>query len=380
MSTTTAPPAPPAPAPATSGRAPRAGDDPVDLRSDTVTRPTAAMRRAIAEAVVGDDVYGEDTTTAALERRVADLLGHEAGLFVPTGSMGNVLGVATLVAPGQELLCDSLAHVVRAELGAHAALAGVTTRTWPSRRGDGPVGLVDVDAVTAMMTPDAGPYLVSTAAVAVENTHNFGGGTVTPLPVLQELREQTRAAGVAVHLDGARLWNAAVADGLGLEGLAGYGAVADTVSVCLSKGLGAPVGSVLVGSAERMARARTLRKRMGGGMRQTGVLAAAGLHALDHHVDRLAEDHARARRLAESCVQARPGCVDPAAVRSNIVVLDVDDAPGLAAAAAAAGVRVSALGPRVLRLVTHLDVDDADVGRAAEVLAGLLAPDGGRTA
>lgn len=377
MSTTTAP---PAPAPATSGRARRAGDDPVDLRSDTVTRPTAAMRRAIAEAVVGDDVYGEDTTTAVLERRVADLLGHEAGLFVPTGSMGNVLGVATLVAPGQELLCDSLAHVVRAELGAHAALAGVTTRTWPSQRDGGPVGLVDVDAVTAMMTPDAGPYLVSTAAVAVENTHNFGGGTVTPLPVLQELREQTRAAGVAVHLDGARLWNAAVADGLGLAGLAGYGAVADTVSVCLSKGLGAPVGSVLVGSAERMAKARTLRKRMGGGMRQTGVLAAAGLHALDHHVDRLAEDHARARRLAEACAQARPGCVDPAVVRSNIVVLDVDDAPGLAAAAAAAGVRVSALGPRVLRLVTHLDVDDADVGRAAEVLAGLLAPDGGRTA
>ncbi|MEJ5866265.1 GntG family PLP-dependent aldolase [Pseudokineococcus sp. 5B2Z-1] len=368
-----------APAPSTSGTAPGAGA-PVDLRSDTVTRPTAAMRRAMAEAPVGDDVYGEDPTTTELEQRVAELLGHEAGLLTPSGSMANVLGVRLLVEPGQELLCDSLAHVVRAEMGAHGALGGVTTRTWPSASRPGaPVGLVDPDVVEALMTPDAGPYLVSTAAVAVENTHNFGGGTITPLPVLQDLRERTRAAGVAVHLDGARLWNAVVAEGTGLAGLAAHGACADTVSVCLSKGLGAPVGSVLVGSAERVERARVLRKRLGGGMRQTGVLAAAGLHALDHHVDRLAEDHRRARELAAACADARPGCVDPAAVRSNIVVLDVPGAPDVAAAAAARGVRTSALGPRVLRLVTHLDVDDDGARRAADVLHELLAalPDGG---
>ncbi|WP_422631962.1 threonine aldolase family protein [Pseudokineococcus basanitobsidens] len=349
------------------------------MRSDTVSRPTAAMRAAMAAAEVGDDVYGEDPTTTALEERVAALLGHEAAVFAPSGSMTNVLGVRTLVEPGQELICDSLAHVVRAELGAHAALGGVTTRTWPSvPRPGAPAGLVDPDVVEAMLTPDAGPYLVSTAAVAVENTHNFGGGTITPLAALADLRERTRAAGVAVHLDGARLWNAAVADGVDL---ADYGACADTVSVCLSKGLGAPVGSLLAGSAERVARARTLRKRLGGGMRQTGVLAAAGLHALDHHVDRLADDHRRAAALARTCADARPGCVDPAAVRSNIVVLDVPDAAGVAARAAGRGVRVSSLGPRILRLVTHLDVDDDDAARAGEVLAELLAglpdePDG----
>jgi len=371
-----------APSPSTSGAGPDGGDQPVDLRSDTVTRPTSAMRRAMAEALVGDDVYGEDPTTTELEQRVAAMLGHEAGLLTPSGSMANVLGVRLLVEPGQELLCDSLAHVVRAEMGAHGALGGITTRTWPSvPRQGAPPGLVDAEVVEAMMTPDAGPYLVSTAAVAVENTHNFGGGTITPLPVLADLRERTRAAGVAVHLDGARLWNAAVADGVDL---ADYGACADTVSVCLSKGLGAPIGSVLVGSAERIARARVLRKRLGGGMRQTGVLAAAGLHALDHHVDRLAEDHRRAADLAAACAAALPGCVDPASVRSNIVVLDVPGAAEIAAAAAARGVRVSALGPRMLRLVTHLDVDDAGARRAAEVLEEVLtgvergrgAPDG----
>ncbi|WP_445263127.1 threonine aldolase family protein [Pseudokineococcus sp. 1T1Z-3] len=329
------------------------------------------MRAAMAAAEVGDDVYGEDPTTTALERRVAELLGHEAALFGPSGSMTNVIGVRLLVEPGEELLCDSLAHVVRAELGAHAALGGVTTRTWPAlARPGAPVGRVDPDVVEAMLTPDAGPYLVSTAAVAVENTHNFGGGTTQPLAVLQDLRERTRAAGVALHLDGARLWNAAVADGVSP---ADYGACADTVSVCLSKGLGAPVGSLVVGSAERIERARVLRKRLGGGMRQTGMLAAAGLHALDHHVERLAQDHARAATLARACARARPGCVDPEAVSTNIVVLDVPDAPALAGAAADRGVRVSALGRRVLRLVTHLDVDDGDVERAAGVLGELLA-------
>jgi threonine aldolase len=334
-----------------------------DLRSDTVTRPSPPMREAMAAADVGDDVYGEDPTVTELEQRVALLLGHEAGLFTPTGSLANMLGVRAVVPPGRELLCDSLAHVVRAELGGHAVLGGVTTRTWAA-----PSGLLEPDVPLAMMLPDAGPYQVSTAAVAVENTHNFGGGTVQPLAAMQTLRRGTREVGVAVHLDGARLWNAHVATGTFLRE---YGACADTVSVCLSKGLGAPVGSVLTSTAERIAEARIWRKRYGAGMRQAGVLAAAGLYALDNNVDRLADDHARARRLAEICAEARPGCVDPRTVETNIVVLAVDAAP-LAPAALEEGVAVSVLGPRTVRLVTHLDVDDEAVEHAGEVLTRLL--------
>ena len=350
--------------------APRPGV--VDLRSDTLTAPTPGMRRAMAEAEVGDDVYGEDPTVNALEEFVARSLGHEAGLFCPTGSMANMLGVRVLVAPGQELLCDSLAHVVRAELGGHAVLGSVTTRTWPAPR-----GLLDAAQPLDMATPDAGPYLVSTAAIAVENTHNFGGGTVQPLDQLRRLSEGARELGIAVHLDGARLWNAHVATGVPL---AAYGACADTVSVCLSKGLGAPVGSVLVSSAERIAQARTWRKRYGGGMRQVGVLAAAGRYALDHQLERLADDHRRARVLAEAVASVRPGLVDPDLVETNIVVLDLrdvavaggPDAASVAAAARAEGVLVSALGPRTVRLVTHLGVDDEGCAHAALVLEKVL--------
>jgi threonine aldolase len=339
----------------------------VDLRSDTVTRPTPQMRRAMAEAAVGDDVYGEDPTVNALEQRVAGLLGHEAGLFVPTGSLGNQLGVRLLVPPGGELLCDRLAHVVRAELGAHAVLGGVTTRTW-----EAPRGLLDPDTVIAMATPDAGPYLVSTRAIAVEDTHNFGGGTVQDLGAIRALRAFADEHALALHLDGARLWNAHVATGVPLAEIAG---MFDTASVCLSKGLGAPVGSVLVASAARIAEARIWRKRYGAGMRQVGILAAAGLHALDHHLARLADDHARARRLAEALAEVRPEVVHPAAVQTNIVVLDLTGgpaAPRLAAAARERGVLVSVLGPRMARLVTHLDVDDAGTDHAVEVLTGLL--------
>jgi len=344
--------------------------DGVDLRSDTVTRPTPGMRQAIADAVVGDDVYGEDPTVNELEARVAQLLGHEAGLFCPTGSMTNMLGVRLLVGPGQELLCDALAHVVRAELGGHAVLGQVTTRTWHA---DGRPGRLDAEAALAMAVPDAGPYMVSTAAFAVENTHNFGGGTVQPLEQLQRLRRGADEIGVRVHLDGARLWNAHVATGFPL---ATYGALADTVSVCLSKGLGAPIGSVLVGGAERIAKARVWRKRYGGGMRQVGVLAAAGRYALDHHLARLADDHARARRLADAVAAVRPEIVDPVTVETNIVVLDLAPA-GLAAADVAAaardsGVLISVLGPHRVRLVTHLDVDDDACEHAADVLAKVL--------
>ncbi|WP_375485377.1 threonine aldolase family protein [uncultured Jatrophihabitans sp.] len=331
---------------------------PVDLRSDTVTRPTPAMRAAMAEAEVGDDVYGEDPTVTELERRVAALLGHEAGLFVPSGSLGNQLGLRLLCPPGQEIVCDSLAHIARAELGAAAVFSGITFRTWKAV-----AGLLDPGAIEELMTPNAGPYQVSTAAIAVENTHNFGGGTAQPADRLAAVQQLARAHGLGLHLDGARLWNAHVATGTPLHELAGP---FDTVSVCLSKGLGAPVGSVLVASTERITEARVWRKRYGGGMRQVGILAAAGLYALDHHLGRLADDHVRARRLAEAL-----GVV-PTDAATNIVVLDVPDAGDVAAKAAEQDVLVSALGPRLLRLVTHLDVDDAGVERAVEVLAPLL--------
>jgi threonine aldolase len=330
----------------------------VDLRSDTVTRPTPGMRAAMAEAPVGDDVYGEDPTVGLLEQRVAELLGHEAGLFVPSGSLGNQLGVRLLVRPGQELVCDSLAHVARAELGAAAVFSGITFRTWRATR-----GLLDIDAIRELVTPDAGPYLVSTAALEVENTHNFGGGTVQPPEQVAAVQQLAHEHGLGAHLDGARLWNAHVATGTPLVELA---AGFDTVSVCLSKGLGAPIGSVLVSTADRIAEARVWRKRYGAGMRQVGILAAAGLYALDHHVARLADDHRRARRMAEALG------ADPAQVQTNIVVLDVADAAEVAVRAAEREVLVSALGPRFLRLVTHLDVDDDGIDRAISVLRPLV--------
>jgi threonine aldolase len=329
----------------------------IDLRSDTLTKPTEAMRAAMARAEVGDDVYGEDPTVRELEDRVAGLLGHEAALFTPTGSMANLLAVGSLVRPGQEVLCESSAHIARAELGAHAAVGGLTMRTWTHPRGQ-----VDLAAIGAMFAPDMGPFFVPTAAISVENTHNFAGGAALPLQDLRDLHEYAVGVGARVHLDGARLWNAHVATG---TPLADYGAVAEVVCVCLSKGLGAPVGSLMVGSADAVAHARVRRKRLGGGMRQVGILAAAGLHALDHHVERLADDHAHARLLAEACG------VDPASVDTNIVVAHRPDAVAYVAAAEAAGVRVTAVGPAAVRLVTHLDVTRDDAERAAAVLARL---------
>jgi Threonine aldolase len=337
----------------------------IDLRSDTVTRPTPGMREAMASAEVGDDVYGEDPTVNALEAEVAALFGHEAALFVPSGSMGNQIAIQTLVPPGHELLCDADAHVVTYEVGAAAAIGGISTRTWPAA-GAG----LDPAMVAATVRPD-GYHAVPTRAIAVEQTHNRAGGAVIPLATLRELRALADEAGLGLHCDGARIWHAHVADGVPL---ATYGALFDTLSVCLSKGLGAPVGSLVVSTAERIAAARVIRKRLGGGMRQAGILAAAGRYALAHHVGRLADDHARARRLAEAL--APFGVVDPATVRTNIVLLDLTTAPvdagTLAARAREAGVLVSVLGPRLGRLITHLDVDDAGVDRAIEVLTSIL--------
>jgi threonine aldolase len=324
------------------------------------------MLAAMAGAPVGDDVYGEDPTIAALEERVADLLGHEAALFVVTGSLANILGVRALVPPGSEVLCESRAHIARAELGAHAAVSGVTTRNWTT-----PDGRIDLDQIRELIAPDLGPYFVQTAAVSVENTHNFGGGSIQhSYDALADLLDE---AGLPLHLDGARLWNASVATGVPM---AAFGSRAAAVSVCLSKGLGAPVGSVLAGSAELVREARVWRKRLGAGWRQAGVLAAAGLYALDHNVERLAEDHANARRIAEILADAAPGSVKPDQVETNIVVADLATTgrtvAEVVAGAKDAGVLVGGVGATQLRLVTHLDASAEECRQAAETIAGLL--------
>jgi threonine aldolase len=327
--------------------------DLIDLRSDTVTAPTPGMRRAMAAAEVGDDVYGEDPTVNALEERVAAMFGHEAAVFVPSGTMGNQICLRLLVPPAGELLCDADAHIVTYEGGGAAQHGAIQTRTVT-----GPV--LDVDAFLAQVrVPGWGP--LPTSAVAVEQTHNRGGGLVHPFDQLEELRRRTRPV-CALHCDGARIWNASVATGVGLHE---YGALFDTLSVCLSKGLGAPVGSLVVTSAERAAQARVIRRRLGGGMRQAGILAAAGGYALEHHLGRLADDHAHARLLAEACG------VDPRSVDTNIVVTFVRDAPSYVAAARAKGVLVSAVAPDRVRLVTSLAVDPDAARRAAGVLSQL---------
>ena len=329
----------------------------IDLRSDTVTRPTAAMREAMARAEVGDDVYGEDPTVRVLEERVAELLGQEAALFTATGSLANVLALQGLVTAGQEVLCAADAHIARAELGVHAAVNGLTTRTWT----DGPLAL---DQIRQLFAPDLGPFFVPTAAVSVENTHNFSGGAVLALEDLKALRAWADEHGTRLHLDGARLWNAVAATGVDA---ATYGGLFDAVAVCLSKGLGAPIGSLVAGSADHIAEARVWRKRLGGGMRQVGVLAAAGLHALDHHRERLVDDHEHARLLAESCE------IDPDSVATNMVVVPDVDVETFVAVCAAEGVRVGAVGPRTVRLVTHLDVTRDQVELARPVLVRALA-------
>ena len=340
----------------------------VDLRSDTLTRPTADMRRAMADAEVGDDVYGEDPTVRRLEETVAAMFGRPRALFVPSGTMGNQIALRLLVPPAEEVLCDADAHIVTYEGGGAAQHGGLQTRTLASPR-----GLLEPDAVAEHIRP-RGFGTVPTRAVAVEQTHNRGGGAVYPLSTLEALRKVVDFAGAALHCDGARIWNAHVASGVPL---ADYGALFETLSVCLSKGLGAPVGSLVIGEPDAMDEARVIRRRLGGGMRQVGVLAAAGLVAVTQHLERLAEDHRRAARLAAACGEAAPDVCDPALVETNIVPLDLTkagcDGPTLAARAGENGVLISVVGPRRVRMVTHLDVDDAAVDRAIAVVAPLLA-------
>jgi len=341
---------------------------PIDLRSDTVTRPSQAMRQAMATAEVGDDVYSDDPTVNSLEERVAALFGKEAGVFTPTGSLANQLAIRMLVAPGEELIAETNSHIVRAELGAAAVFSGITTRTWPAKNGL----LVAKDALE-IARPNSGPYLVSTTAIAVENTHNFGGGTVQPLEEIKALRKGADEIGVALHLDGARIWNAHVASGVALNE---YGKYFDTISVCLSKGLGAPIGSVMLSTKERVTKARIWRKRYGAGMRQVGLLAGAAHYALDNNIARLSEDHRRAKELAVAIAAIDKSFVDPALVETNIVGLDLANAPYTAAELATrcheAGLWISALGPKYARLVTHLDFDDEQCAGAIEILKRVL--------
>jgi len=340
----------------------------IDLRSDTVTRPSDAMRAAMAQAPVGDDVYGDDPTVNSLEERVAALFGKEAGLFTPTGSLANQLAIRTLVKPGEELLVETRSHIVRAELGAAATFSGITTRTWPSTD-----GLLRAEDPLAIAHENAGPYLVSTTAIAIENTHNFGGGTVQPIDEIAVLSRAARARGIAMHLDGARIWNAHIASGVSF---AEYGKHFDTISVCLSKGLGAPIGSVMLSDKSRVADARIWRKRYGAGMRQVGIIAAAGHYALENNIKRLAEDHARAKKLAQALHAVNSSIVDPAKVQTNIVGLDLVGmgmtAAELTSRCKEAGLWISALGPHYARLVTHLDFDDEQCDQAIEILQRAL--------
>jgi threonine aldolase len=329
---------------------------PIDLRSDTVTRPTPEMRRAMAEAEVGDDVYGEDPTVSRLEARVAQLLGMEAALFVPSGTMGNAVAIRVLTQRGDEVLVERRSHVVRYELSALSVLSGVMPRSV-----DAPRGHLTPDHVRAAVAPPA-YYKSDVTLVVLENTHNLAGGTVLGVGETREVIDAAQEAGFRVHVDGARIWNAAVALGVAPAALV---AGADSVMTCLSKGLGCPVGSLVASSRERIERARRARKLLGGGMRQAGVLAAAGLVALDTGIARLAEDHANARRLGEALCRGRG--VEVAAVETNIVVarLAGRSAPDVVAALRWEGVLAVAMDAEILRLVTHRDVSREDCERAA---------------
>ena len=331
----------------------------IDLRSDTVTRPTPAMRRAMAEAEVGDDVLGDDPTVLRLEAVAAERLGKEAALFTPSGTMANQLALGALCRAGDAVVMEAGAHPFNYEAGAPALLWGLTVRPIPGER-----GILPAEAAAAAFQREDDHFAPVTLLCA-EDTANRGGGTVWPLERLDALCAVAHQHGVFAHLDGARLMNAVVASGLTADRRAA-GFV--TVSLCLSKGLGAPVGSLLAGPRDLLKRARRLRKALGGGMRQSGILAAAGLHALEHHVDRLSEDHARALILAEGLSAAGFPTRRP---ETNMVYTQVADAADGQARLADAGLRCLAVSPTELRLVTHLDIDDAAIRAALAAFAAL---------
>ncbi len=336
----------------------------IDLRSDTVTRPTPEMRRAMADAEVGDDVLDGDPTVRRLEDRVAEMLGKERALFFPTGTMANQAAVWLLSRPGTEIFVDTNAHIVHWEHAGAAALAGVQVRLVPS-----PGLVMDAESLRQAIRPPS-PHAPLASLVCLENTHNGAGGKITPLTELRALSAVARENGLPVHLDGARLWNASVASG---TPLADFAACADTVMVSFSKGLGAPVGAALAGSRDAIERTWMIRKRFGGGMRQSGILAAGALHGLDRHLARMPEDHARARRLADAVDGVAGARVVPP--DTNIVMVDLPagvSAFDLVKAAADRGVLLTPWNATRIRAVTHLDVDDRAVKRAGQVVRELL--------
>ncbi|MBN1844352.1 MAG: low-specificity L-threonine aldolase [Sedimentisphaerales bacterium] len=337
----------------------------IDLRSDTITRPTPAMRQAMADAEVGDDVLGDDPTVKQLERQTARLLGKEAAVFMPSGTMTNQAAIRAHTEPGDEILCDANAHCYYYEAGGPAGLSGVMCRLLPGRR-----GIFSAGDLRAALRP-RNLHFPPTKLVCVENTHNRGGGAIWPLEQIAEVAEAAREANLALHLDGARLWNAAIASGLSERTYAKY---FDTVSVCFSKGLGAPVGSVLAGTKALIDRARRFRKMFGGAMRQAGILAAGALYALENHRLRLAQDHANARRLAEGIAELPGIALRPAEVETNMVLIRLTDRPAdrLAVELEQAGLRMLAVGPDTLRAVTHLDVSAEQIEEAIGILHDTL--------
>jgi threonine aldolase len=336
----------------------------IDLRSDTVTRPTAAMRAAMANAEVGDDVYGEDPTVNRLEASAAAIFGREAALYMPTGTMGNQIAIRLHTEHGQEVICEARSHVLDWEMAMMSAFSGCSPRAVAGDR-----GVLTWAQIKAAIAPKI-YYRAQTGLICLENTHNMAGGTVTPVPVYEEIWQGAKEAGLPVHLDGARVFNAAAALGIGVAELtSGF----DTVNFCLSKGLGAPVGSILVGSRAAMERARIFRKALGGGMRQVGILAAAGLIALEEMPARLGEDHANARMMAETLAVCEGVAIDLEAVQTNIVFFTLlGDAAGLVAALKEEGILCSAIGPHAVRLVTHYDVSREDCEVAVEAMVGLV--------
>ena len=334
----------------------------IDLRSDTVTRPSAEMRAAMAAAEVGDDVYGEDPTVNHLERRAAEVFGREAALFVPTGTMGNQIAIRLLTQPGQEVIAESRSHILDWEIATTAVFSGCLVRAVSADRG------ILTWAHIEPVIYARGAFRAATGLIEIENTANLAGGGCTPVSVLEEIWAGAKERKLPTHLDGARIFNAAVALGTDVKSLTrGF----DTVMFCLSKGLGAPVGSMLTGSAELMDRARLFRKALGGGMRQAGILAAAGLMALEQGPKRLHEDHANARLLAETLANIEGVEIDVDAVETNIVIFKLSGAKSaadLTARLKARGILMSAVGPNTVRMVTHLDVSRGDCVAAAEAL------------
>jgi threonine aldolase len=340
----------------------------IDLRSDTVTKPSVAMRLAMAEAEVGDDVFGEDPSVNRLQETAARMLAKEAALFVPSGTMANQLAVRLHTKPGDEMIVEAGAHVVRYESGAAAGLSGVQT-CWLS----GSRGILHPEQIEAAIRP-ADYHNPPTALICLENTHNRGGGTIYPLPSIMAIRKVAEAHGISMHLDGARLFNAVVATGISA---AEYSRHFETVSFCLSKGLGAPVGSLICSDGRRIAQLRRLRKMFGGGMRQAGILAAAGLYALEHNIERLAEDHLHAQKLARALAQLPGVRIKPEEVDTNIVVFDVAEThrspEEVVAALKAEGVLVVALGHNALRAVAHLDVSADQIDQACAIMRNVFA-------